>query len=311
MYEPADPLLLDRNASQEQARAVLGEPLAFLADLVNYGTHLIIKALGDGEGDTSRLVVCAGLLKHIVGMLDAAVVLLENGHSTMALTQVRSAFEATLYLELILQEDTEYRARVYLVGEYRRRLAFLQRALDPSTAPGSFNHDYAHIGMSTHTLSEEAKTTGVEHVAHIQSVLAQPGLARIDATYQKKRGNKAFDPYWYELLGHKTIRQLAKALKEGPSYDLWYGGGSQVVHAQSPTQHWSVQGDVAALKAIRHLEDAHSVKNGVAQVALHAYRLVVRKYLPDDFPALQQKYLADWRKPFRSSVKIQYEYQGQ
>ena len=77
MYEPADPLLLDRNASQEQARAVLGEPLAFLADLVNYGTHLIIKALGDGEGDTSRLVVCAGLLKHIVGMLDAAVVLLE------------------------------------------------------------------------------------------------------------------------------------------------------------------------------------------------------------------------------------------
>lgn len=100
-------------------------------------------------------------------------------------------------------------------------------------------------------------------------------------------------------------------MKEGAAYDLWYGGGSQVVHAQSPTQHWSVLGDVAALKAIRHLEDAHSVKDGVAQVALHAYRLVVRKYLPDDFPALQQKYLADWQKPFRSSVKVQYEYRGQ
>lgn len=311
MYEPADPLLLDRNASQEQARAVLGEPLAFLADMVNYGTHLIIKALGDGEDDTSRLVVCAGLLKHIVGMLDAAVVLLENGHSTTALTQVRSAFEATLYLELILQEETEYRARVYLVGEYRRRLAFLLRALDPSTAPGSFNHDYAHIGMSTQTLSEEAKASGVDHVAHIQSVLAQPGLATIDAAYQKKRGNKSFDPNWYELLGHKSIRQIAKALKEEAAYDLWYGRGSQVVHAQSPTQHWSVLGDVAALKAIRHLEDGHSVKDGVAQVALHAYRLVVRKYLPDDFPALQQKYLADWQKPFRSSVKVQYEYRGQ
>ncbi|GAB3046739.1 hypothetical protein [Stenotrophomonas tumulicola] len=49
----------------------------------------------------------------------------------------------------------------------------------------------------------------------------------------------------------------------------------------------------------------------MAQVALHAYRLVVRKYLPDDFPALQQKYLADWQKPFRSNVKVQYEYQGQ
>lgn len=118
----------------------------------------------------------------------------------------------------------------------------------------------------------------------MDAVAARAGLASIDALYLKKRGNKAFDPHWYELLGHRSIRQLAKALKEGPAYDLWYGGGSQVVHAQSPTQHWSVLGDVAALKAIRHLEDAHSVKDGVAQVALHAYRLVVRKYLPDDFP---------------------------
>ena len=311
MYEPPDPLLLDREAAREHAQTVLEEPIAFLTDLVNYGTNLILRALGQGEDDMSRLVVCAGLLKHVVGMLDASVVLLENGHSTTALTQIRSAFEATLYLELILQEETEYRARVYLVGEYRRRLAFVQRALDPSMAPGSFNDDYAQIGMSTQTLSEEAKTSGIEHVAHIQSVLAEQGLSTINALYQKRRGNKSFDPHWYELLGHKSIRQIAKALKQGPAYDLWYGGGSQVVHAQSPTQHWSVLGDVAALKAIRHLEEAHSVKDGAAQVALRSYRLVIKRYLPNEFPSLQQKYLTDWQKPFRKSLQVRYKYEQQ
>lgn len=311
MYEPPDPLVLDRDAAREYAQMELKDTLAFLTDVVNYGTHLVPRALGNGEDDVSRMVICAGLLKHIVGMFDAAVVLLENGHSTTALAQVRSAFEATLFLELILEQDTEFRARVYLVGEYRRRRSFIQRAFDPSKDPGSFNADYEQIGVSTDTLSDEAKATGTEHLEHLRQVLSEPSLADIDTRYQKVRGNRVHDPHWYELLGHKSVRQIAKSLKLGPQYDLWYTTGSQVVHAQSPTQQWSVLGDVAALKSMRHLEDAGHVKDGVVHMALRAYRLVIQRYLPHEFPTLREKYLADWRMHFHRRIVIRYEYAPQ
>src|SRR3546814_8570149 len=53
----------------------LSESVAFLTDVVNYGTNLIIRCLGNEADDVVKFVVCGGLLKHVVSMLDAAVVL--------------------------------------------------------------------------------------------------------------------------------------------------------------------------------------------------------------------------------------------
>ena len=153
-------------------------------------------------------------------------------------------------------------------------------------------------------------SSGCASTAEIRATLSHLRLSGINSLYQKKRGNRPFDPKWYELLDHKSIWQIAKVLKQGTAYELWYNGGSQVIHAQSPTQHWSVQGDFAALKAVRHLEDAHAVKGGVGFIALRAYRLVIERYLPNEVQSFQQKYLSDWRKPFRSEVKVQYEFSG-
>lgn len=63
-------------------------------------------------------------------------------------------------------------------------------------------------------------------------------------------------------------------------------------------------------EAIRHLEDAHEVKEGVSRVALRLYRLVVDRYLPHELPALRQKYLDDWRTSNLERTRVHYHYAG-
>jgi hypothetical protein len=310
MYEPADPLLLDRDTASQDAQTYFAPTLAFLADLVNYGTHLIPRSLNSHvDDDTTRAVVCAALLKHTVGMMDAAVALLEAGHSTMALAPVRSAFESGLYLEFVLKADTAHRARVYLVGEYRRQRTFLQRALDPSTAPESFNAVFATYGTSSEDWSPEKHQAIKTQIAELEKLLAVPSLAGINALYDRKRRNKPFDPDWYQLLNFNSVRAIAKAVDQLAPYELFYNAGSRVVHARSPTHQWRVvASDHMALKAIRHLEDAHEIKGGVAYVGMRAYRLIIQRYLPHTYDAFKQKYLDDWRTPYLDQTRVRYEY---
>src|SRR3546814_18742580 len=75
MIERAHLAILNREESLAHVRQHLSESVAFLTDVVNYGTNLIIRCLGNEADDVVKFVVCGGLLKHVVSMLDAAVVL--------------------------------------------------------------------------------------------------------------------------------------------------------------------------------------------------------------------------------------------
>jgi hypothetical protein len=82
MEQTAALSILDREEAQKSARLHFGSQIDFLNDLVDYGTHLVADTIGPGDpNDVAKLVVCGAFLKHMVGMIDAAAVLLESGHS--------------------------------------------------------------------------------------------------------------------------------------------------------------------------------------------------------------------------------------
>lgn len=308
MNESAHSALLDPDESRRHVRENLGEELAYLTDLVNYGTHLIVRTLGPAADTITKQVVCGALLKHVVGMLDAAVVLLENGHSTHAFPQARSAFEASLYIEFILKGQPEHRAQTYLVSDYRARRAFALSVLDDTNAPGSFNAKFATIGVKTSDLDPRAKALARQQITQINDALRRPPLDHIERSFQSYANKKRREAAWYQCLGFASLHQVAKDLDQAAAYSLWYGHGSSVMHADSFSRQVLTQEDHAVLKPIRHLEDAHEICGAVGQIALKTYRVILTYYRPLELPALQQKYLRDWRKTFRSSKAITYDF---
>lgn len=308
MYEKAHEAILDRDESCKLAREHLNSQIAFLSELVNYGTNLIIRTLGHGDEDIDKLIVCGGLLKHVVSMMDAAVVLLESGHSTTAFLQARSCFEASLYIELILKKEPTHAARTYLVGEYRRRRAFAMNVLNESDSPGSFNAKFASIGMDTRNLDPQVKMLAKQQIADVNEALKRPPLDRIDQIYAS-RSRKNREPAWYQCLGLESLYQVAKRLDRIPDYELWYSHGSSITHADSLAQQVSIQDGKGVLKPVRNLEEAHLIYEAISQIALRSYRIILRHYRPLELPAFQQKYLEDWRAAFWSSQKITYLFQ--
>lgn len=309
MHEQAHDAILNRDESHKHVQEHLSTEISFLTDLVNYGTNLIIRVLGPGDEDISKLIVVGGLLKHVIGMMDAAIVLLENGHSTTALLQARSAFEASLYIELILKRQPEQRARTYLVGEYRRRRTFAMSILDDSSSPRSFNAKFESIGVNTANLDPQAKVLAKEQIAGINEALKCPPLDQIDQIYSSRYRRRNRDPEWYQCLGFESLYHVAKDLGHVASYELWYTRGSSIVHADSLAQQVTVRDGKAILKPIRNLENAHEVCAAIGQVALKTYRIILQHYRPLELPALQKKYLEDWRTIFRSSKKLTYLFQ--
>lgn len=306
MIERAHPAILNRDESLAHVREHLSDSVAFLIDLVNYGTNLIIRCLGNEAEDVVKLVVCGGMLKHVVSMLDAAVVLLENGHGTTGMLPARSAFEASLYVEFILKKDSQRRARLYLVGEYRRRRDFALSILDTSNNPGSFNAKFASIGFDTRSIEPEAKTFAQQEITQITAHLKMPPLDSIDAQFQSSRGKKRHDPKWHECVGFKSLHAIAKDLDQVPSYELFYGTGSKIMHAESIATQITVKDGMGGLKPIRNLEHADTVCGALSQTALRTYRIILSHYRPLELSAFSQKYLRDWQESFNRRSRFTY-----
>lgn len=306
MIERAHLAILNREESLAHVHQHLSESVAFLTDVVNYGTNLIIRCLGDEAEDVVKFVVCGGLLKHVVSMLDAAVVLLENGHCSGGMLPARSAFEASLYAELILKKDAQRRARLYLVGEYRRRRDFALSILDNSNAPGSFNAKFAPIDFNTDSIDPEAKDFARQEIQRINKHLKMPPLDTIDAQFQRARAKKNYDPRWHQCVGFNSLREIAKDLEQIPSYELFYGAGSKIMHAESIATQVAVKDGMAGLKPIRNLEHADTLCAALSQTAVRTYRVVLSHYRPLELSAFADKYRRDWQTPFHLTSRVTY-----
>lgn len=306
MIERAHLAILNREESLAQVRQHLSESVAFLTDVVNYGTNLIIRCVGNEADDVVKFVVCGGLLKHVVSMLDAAVVLLENGHCAGGMLPARSAFEASLYAELILKKDAQQRARLYLVGEYRRRRDFALSILDNSNAPGSFNAKFAPIDFNTESIDPEAKTLARQEIQRINAHLKISPLDAIDAQFQRTRAKKSHDPKWHQCMDFNSLRDIARDLDQIPSYELFYGASSKIMHAESIATQIAVKNGMANLKPIRNFEHADTLCAALSQTAVRTYRIVLSHFRPLELPAFSEKYKRDWQTPFHHRSRLTY-----
>src|ERR1700761_5313965 len=111
--------LLDRLRSIELIQTHYGPQLELLTQMVNYGSNLIPRAFASSSKGLADVIVCYGLLKQFVCMLDAMDILLRAGSVHASFVPGRAAFEASVYLQWMLVSDLQKKATHYYVGNLR------------------------------------------------------------------------------------------------------------------------------------------------------------------------------------------------
>jgi hypothetical protein len=291
-----------------------GPQLILLSELVNYTSNLIPRAFQSSAQDLRDLIVCMTLLKHFGVMLDAVDVLVRAGSITAAHLPARAAFEASLYIEWILVADGEKKATYYYVGHVRAERLWGRRAAKGRPESAAFIDDMKQLGVDLYSDRAELDYEARKLIADADSVLSQSRFAEANSMFESwiqartKPGKKhPHEPEWYKVLGKPSIRSIAKELMRLPDYIVYYGNGSQVMHASSTKDHVEFQKDGAVAHPMRNLAGAHNLLNGVLSNALHTFVRVLAYYRNEELPRFGSQYLQEWRTPFTQIPRIKIE----
>jgi len=307
-------ILFDRARAKSLAESKLGNEIKVLSDVVNFGSELILTChdritVSPDKFVFHKFIVGSSLLKQFVGMLDASVELLKIGHTFPALLPLRSAFEAYLYILLILQNDQDKRARLYYISELHRRRQLYQDGLDDKILPESLKQDLEslRVGGGPRPIPDSVKKELIAQIRSIDRSLARPEYRSHNDEYIAKRGKKR-ELDWFKALGFDSLWAAAKSVGKDGEYKLIYNSGSRAMHAQSYADQLETVNGISYLKPIRNLNHAHEIVDAVILMGIYAYSAMIKEYFPTEHDLFVTKFLVDW-KPFIFSVEpIKYEY---
>lgn len=306
MKEESNSRLLDREEATRHARAFFQPQIDLFEDLVNYGTHLVLRAYASSQRNVADAVVCGVLLKQIVSMLDSVQVLLAAGTVHPAFLPARAAWEASLYIHYILAESSNDRARAYLVANYREERSWLLKATKGTPEATEFERIQAEMGLDVYANRPELLAEAAKRLVDIDRHLNRPELKPMNDAYTAARGRKKRDPEWYVVLGVPTIKALAERLGRASEYMAFYSKGSKVTHSASMNDHVKVKGGgVGEFRHIREFRDVHLLVSFTAGTAIATFRRVLTFYRAGEVPQLDRKYIDEWRSAFLSVPRVQ------
>jgi Family of unknown function (DUF5677) len=303
-------MTIDRDKASSDVAAHFSKQIWLLADLVNYGSHLIPRCYESSTKTPVDAFILVGLTKQALTHLDGCEVLIAQGAILASHVSARALFEACLYVEWVLQADTEQRARQYYVWNLRQSRLWASRFI-----AGSAEHN--DLEMSFKSSTDLPPITSLASIQRMEPE-AQKQLAAIDqllatATYKGindefNRLKRKYDRPWYApFKGPGSIRQMVRDLNRLGEYDIFYSRLSDVTHSTDVRKHFSVAGTQLTFEPIRQLESIDTVMRFVISKVLHLYRAVLDRYRPDEGTNFDRKYTTEWRDAFLSIPSVKYK----
>jgi hypothetical protein len=310
---PDKPLasILDREQAKKHVTEHFADQITMLRDLTDYGSNLVIDAFNSSKRGLPDILACGVLLKQIVSMLDAVQTLLQAGTVHPAFLPARAAFEASIYLDWILLSDAERKAKCYIVSNFRDERLWASRAIQGTHEEAVFAPIAKSIGLDIHARQPTLASDARAHLDEVNRILAQPGFETIDQQFDQRKGKRKVDLEWYQLVGAKSIREVARAVGRVAEYEFFYAKGSQVTHSGSYKDHIRFvkkQVQQVHFKPIRHLEGIDMLLNFTVSIAIRSFQNTLRYYRPTELPAFSKKYVEEWRTPFLSIKSVKYNF---
>src|SRR5208283_2575345 len=248
--------------------------------------------------------VLAILLRQVVAMLDGVELLLSNGATHAAQLQMRALFEASIYIDWILESDCEKKAAYYYVHNLRRKRLWASR-----TQPGSAESQnfIAEMNKSGLPISDELRESSREQIQEIDRVLSRPKFANINEDFEKHRNGKRYDPAWYVPLGQRSLRTIAQKVDRSSQYVIFYSGASEVMHTSNYGHHIIIGDGELTFQPIRTLEGFERVLRPSLGIALHIFRRILQEYRAGELPLFSRKYIEKWQEKFMNFPQIKYQ----
>ena len=269
-------------------------------DLASYGSNLIPRSFGSSDRDLKDSIVLAVLLRQVVAMLDGVDLLLASGATYAAHLQLRALFEASVYIDWILREDSERKAEYYYVHNLRRKRFWNLKVQPGSAESQDFLDMMKKEGVQ---IPDEVRDAAKEQNKEIDRVLSQPKFAVISQDFEKQSKGLR-DVSWYVPLGPRSLAAVAKAVDRRAQYVFLYSIGSEVMHSSSYERHMSIGKDQVTFQPIRSIEQSQNIFNFTATVTLATYRAILQQYREGELQAFGRKYIEKWQKEFLNFPKI-------
>jgi hypothetical protein len=230
------------------------------------------------------------LTRHVIESLDGVSVLIAQGCSHPCQAPLRSALEATLGVVYILQTDTERRAYAYQVAHAHRRIKLYEKG-DPTTDAGREWRKVLSTDPCGDILSMLPPIDYKKAIANLQSMLAKPEFAPIEAEWQLLRAKKKKDPEWYALFGGpQNVRDLAIKVGHPAMYEFLYRQWSTDVHAGSALDAVGRKDGKTVIRPVRHPEILQTCAVLAATFSLLLTRAVLGFYAPEALPEFSTHY---------------------
>jgi len=295
MYDQANRGLLDRKQVESYVHDHFSDVLVLLKDVVDYGTHLIPRAFLESGRRLEDAIVIGVLLKQVVTMADAFHILVSVGSLQAAYLPARSAFEASLYIDYILKDESERKARHYYISNLRRQRLWALRLLQGTPERDGYMHVIGYLDLDS---KPDLQTRAQQELDTINMALSQANFIDINAEFERLLNSNRpnVDPSWHDPLGPRSVRSIAEKVQRLHEYDTFYSQTSEIMHSSSYRDHISFSsGQQMALHPIRNLENFTVIVGTTVPMVLVTYRTILNHYRHEELENFSLKFVNDWR----------------
>ena len=281
---PAD--LYDPEYSVAAIRPLAERACPAIREVVAHGVEVFDRCLrvasesGKG-GPLDEHVAVFFAFHRLLESLDAANELIRLGRVASSVLPLRSAFEALLALEYMLQADTTNRAYAFLVGQMKGRIRECDLQTAGTDARLALERDAAAEGMAcTFELNADAPKVRAGIEALLQTPRWRPAADAWDAAKLAQRGRR---PAWYSLFdGPKNLRELAAAVRKAYPYALLYRSFSEHTHVADLARVFSAGEGMVRFACIPDWRRARNPSAMAMYFGVTASRQVLTRYCPSE-----------------------------
>ncbi len=304
----SDKTIVDRTDPASEFSNYFKKASEVLRDIVDYGAQLVPTAFSNSSRQMEDIITIGVLLHQVVMMVDGVEILMTQVALKSAHLQSRACLEASWYVDWILKEKSEERARYYYVSCLRQFRDFALSAVKGTPERQRFSATADFMGLDDDVLQRDLASKSSQEVEEIDKVLGQTVFSNINKTFEKlrtktghnrkgkpKQGKKA-EPKWYEPLGPKSISDIATQVDRLHEYQTYYARCSKTVHVASYRNHVRFESGKVNFLPVRDLGEIKVVFLCIAVAALRTYRAIISRYCREEVEPFLQKYKDEWRE---------------
>ncbi len=301
--------IIDRKKNIRDFNKNFSDIRGLLKDIVNYGSNLIPRCFVTSERKLEDAIIIGAFLRQVVAMVDAAEILISNAAVYSAQLQARAAFEASVYLDWTLKEDTAKRAKYFYVANLRKDKLWAQRVIGESPDQTDFDEMTRELSEDLLNKTEDIKKEANKQIEDIDRILSGSAFAEINDDFTKyiERKGLRYEPSWYSPLGINSVRQMAIDVKRLPEYEFFYSLASEVMHSSRYRHHIQFGNGKLTFEPIRNLKGINFLINFMVACTLKTYKKILTHYRPGEIPSFSKKYLEDWRTAYMNVKSVAYK----